>query len=397
MDTRRLAVFLAGAAAFATLYAPQSILPVLHPWLGGNTALAGLVVSATTLGVALAAPFMGALSERAGRRRIIAIAAFAACVPTLGIAAAQDAAQMIAARFLEGLLLPGIFAVTVAYIADTWPPQEARSVTALYVAGTIFGGFFGRLTAGLVTEFAGWRLAFVVLTLMQLVYAFAVFTWLPQEPRRGMHAESRIDLRELLRSAQMRGICLAGFAILFSLIAGFTYVSLMLAQPPFSLGPAALSGIFAVYVVSGLVTPVAGRLLNALGHRRLFALAWAATIGGLLLTLPASLPSVIAGLCLFSGGLFFAQTTAMTFVGEAMPAARGPAVGVYVTSYYIGGSVGGVLPAPVWSRTGWPGVIALIAIAGTVSVISAWRSFDRRRTPLREADDAGTQAGPASQ
>jgi predicted MFS family arabinose efflux permease len=397
MDTRRMAVFLAGAAAFATLYAPQSLLPVLHPWLGGNAALAGLVISATTIGVALAAPFMGALSERAGRRRVIVTAAFAACVPTIGIAAAQDAAQMIAARFLEGLLLPGIFAVTVAYIADTWPAQDARSVTALYVAGTIFGGFFGRLTAGLVTEFAGWRLAFVVLTLMQLAYALAVFTWLPQEPRRTARTESHIDLPKLLMSAQMRGICLAGFAILFSLIAGFTYVSLMLARPPFSLGPAALSGIFTVYIVSGLATPIAGRLLNALGHRRLFALAWATTIGGLLLTLPASLPSVILGLCLFSGGLFFAQTTAMTFVGEAMPAARGPAVGVYVTSYYIGGSVGGVLPAPVWSRTGWPGVIALIAVAGTISVISAWRSFDIRRTPPREIGDAGTPVNPASQ
>lgn len=399
MDTRRLAVFLAGAAAFATLYAPQSLLPVLRPWLGGNPALAGLVVSAATIGVALAAPFMGRLSERIGRRRVIVGAAFASCIPTLGIAAAQNAVQMIAARFAEGLLLPGIFAVTVAYTADAWPAREARSVTALYIAGTIFGGFGGRFTAGLVTEFAGWRLAFVTLTLMQLIYALIIFTWLPPEPARAGGVSPHVSMRELLAFAPLRGACIAGFMILFSLIAGFTYVSLTLAQPPFNLGPGALSGIFIVYVVSGLITPIAGRLLNALGHRRVLTLAWALAICGLLLTLPPSLPMVIAGLCLFSIGLFFAQITATTFVSEATPTARGPAVGLYVTCYYIGGSIGGVLPAPVWSHAGWPGVIALITLAGVISVTAAWRSFNIRLTPrLVPADNAGASivSRPAS-
>ncbi|MFZ8396222.1 MFS transporter, partial [Staphylococcus aureus] len=62
MDRRRLAVILAGAAAFVNLYAPQSLLPQLQDWMGRNAALAGLVVSSGTLGVAIAAPFAGLLA-----------------------------------------------------------------------------------------------------------------------------------------------------------------------------------------------------------------------------------------------------------------------------------------------------------------------------------------------
>ena len=42
---------------------------------------------------------------------------------------------MIAWRFVQGLLLPPIFAVTVAYIGDEWPPAEVAGVAGLYIAG----------------------------------------------------------------------------------------------------------------------------------------------------------------------------------------------------------------------------------------------------------------------
>jgi predicted MFS family arabinose efflux permease len=377
MDTRRIAVFIAGAAAFATLYAPQSLLPVLRPWLGGHAMLAGLVVSAATFGVAVGAPWMGRLGDRLGRRRVIVSAAFAAAVPTLAIASAQSALQMVTARFVEGLTLPGIFAVTVAYITDVWPAQQARSVTGLYVSGTIFGGFSGRLIAGMVAEVAGWRCAFLVLALMQVLFALALWRWLAPDPPKDRAAATRRapPLLQLLAIPALRGVYVAGFAILFALVGGFTYISLTLAQAPYHLGPAALSAMFTVYIVGGLLAPVSGPVLNALGHTRMLTLAWTVAIGGLLLTLLPELPMIIAGLCLFSAGLFLAQTTATTFVGEAVPAARGAAVGLYVTSYYIGGSIGGVLPAPLWAHAGWPAVVLLIAAAGALSVTAAWRSF----------------------
>ena len=99
------------------------------------------------------------------------------------------------------------------------------------------------------------------------------------------------------------------------------------------------------------------------------------TFAGLLLTLLEPLPLIGLGLCLFSVGLFVAQTATTSFVGEAAGPERGPAVGLYVTCYYLGGSAGGVVPALVWHGAGWPGVVALICAGGLLSASLGWRSF----------------------
>lgn len=376
MNRRRLAVILAGVAAFINLYAPQSLLPLLRAWIGDDAARAGLIVSAGTFGVALAAPFAGLLADRYGRRRVIVIAAFLAVIPGLFAGLAPTPEALMAIRLVQGLCLPGIFAVTVAYIAEEWPAAEARAVTAVYVAGTIGGGFVGRFLSGVVAEFAGWRWGFAALAVMQLLLALAIRAWLPpgrDQPK--LRGSPRTPLLPLLLRPGLRGAYATGFLMLFALVGGFTYMTLHLSEPPFALGPAALSSIFGVYVIGVLVTPYSGRLLNRFGHARVLVLAWAIAVCGLLATLLPLLLAVAAGLALFSLGLFVAQTTTTSFVGESAGAERGPAVGLYVTCYYAGGSVGGVLPAVVWHWAGWPGVVGLIVAAGGVSALIGWNSF----------------------
>lgn len=396
-DRRRIAVVLAGAAAFLSLYAPQSLMPLLHDWLGDNAALAGLIVSAGTFGVAIAAPFAGLLADRIGRRRVIVLAAFWVVLPTTAVALAQSPTQLIAARLLQGLLLPGIFGVTVAYIGSEWPAASARQVTALYVAGTIGGGFVGRFTSGLVAEFGGWQAGFMALAVGQLLLALLIRAWLPNERQRPPPAGSPLQtMATLLRRPELRGAYAVGFTLLFALVGGFTYVTLHLARPPFALGPAALSAIFAVYLVGVLITPLSGRLLNRYGHGRVLALAWGMTIAGLALSLLSSLPAMVVALTLFSGGIFVAQTAATSFVAEASGAARATSVGLYVLCYYLGGSVGGVLPAALWTHYGWPGVAALIASVGLVSIALGLRSFRHALRPPSDAPPPLPEAGGES-
>ena len=73
----------AGAAAFIDLYAPQSVLPQLADSFGVGEHRAGLVITVTTLAIALIAPFVGALADALGRKRVIVAATFALAGPTL--------------------------------------------------------------------------------------------------------------------------------------------------------------------------------------------------------------------------------------------------------------------------------------------------------------------------
>ncbi|MCE5215779.1 hypothetical protein LLH03_02005, partial [bacterium] len=52
------------------------------------------------------------------------------------------------------------------------------------------------------------------------------------------------------------------------------------------------------------------------------------------------------------------------------------AVGLYVTFYYVGGSVGATLPGCVWSLGGWPACVALFALVQIITVtiaLTTWR------------------------
>lgn len=125
-------------------------------------------------------------------------------------------------------------------------------------------------------------------------------------------------------------------------------------------------------------SPIAGRLGAKMNRRWLMAGCTGLILAGLSLTLFASLWLIGLGLLLVCFGVFPQQTLATGFVGVAARAAKSTAVGLYVTSYYIGGSFGGIIPAAAWHSTGWPGCAAITALVQLTMLGFAWRSW---RTP----------------
>jgi MFS transporter, YNFM family, putative membrane transport protein len=163
IDFRRLAVAAAGFSTFLHLYAPQALLPELAREFGVGAAQISAMITASTLAIALTAPFTGAVADVLGRKRLITTAMFAVTVPVLMAAMATAPTTLIFWRFIEGLLLPPIFTVVLAYVGDEWPPAEVAGVAGVYVSASSLGGFCGRLVPGLVGELpAGvmpfWRL-----------------------------------------------------------------------------------------------------------------------------------------------------------------------------------------------------------------------------------------------
>ena len=124
-DARKIAVATAGFCTFLNLYSPQALLPQLARDFGAGAAEVSAVMTASALAIALTAPFTGALADVLGRKRVITAAMLAVVVPMAGAAFAADLQALIAWRFLQGLLLPPIFAVTVAYIGGRGPMSPA--------------------------------------------------------------------------------------------------------------------------------------------------------------------------------------------------------------------------------------------------------------------------------
>jgi len=387
IDRARFSVIATGFCAFLDLYPTQSMLPELARQFHATEAEVSMTVSATTFGVALMAPFVGFLADRIGRKKVIVGGAILAALPMMLAVFSADIHQLVIWRFLQGLFLPAIFAVAVAHISENWPPHEVADVTGLYVAGSVLGGFSGRFLGGLVGEFLGWRAAFPVLGLLSLACAAFIFYWLPTDRKRPLIVGSALEtILPLLRQHWANRALMAtfgvGFAVLFSMVAAFTYVNFNLSRPPFNLGMAALGQVFAVYLLGVLVTPMSGPLLRRFGRRRLMMAAVGLGCSGLALTLIPSLPAVVVGLGIFSTCIFICQSLSLGFVGLVAREGKALALGLYVSCYYIGGSLGALLPAGLWTTFGWGGCVALVmvveALALTVALLT-WRDHPLAR------------------
>jgi len=375
VDPRKIAVATAGFCTFLNLYSPQALLPALSREFGVGAAEISAIMTASTLAIAFAAPFTGAIADVLGRKPVIAAAMLAVVVPMVGAALAPDVQALVAWRFVQGLLLPPIFAVTVAYIGDEWPAARVAGVAGIYIAGSSLGGFCGRFLPGLLSDLFGWRPAFLALAGLSLAGALMVVLLLPKEKgfirSPGLFASAQQMLRHL-KNPQLLATYGIGFGVLFNFIAVFTYVSFHLAAPPYRFSSTLLGLIFVTYLAGTVIAPATGWMMTRLGRRR-FMLAviavWA--VGALLMLLPP-IPAIIAGLTFCAGCGMLCQTIATGYVTEIAREGRSSAVGLYVTSFYAGGSMGAFLPGLAWEWGGWPATVAMVmAMLATMAGIAA--------------------------
>jgi predicted MFS family arabinose efflux permease len=378
IDFRRLAVATAGFCTFLHLYAPQALLPELARDFSVGAAQISAMITASTLAIALTAPFTGAAADVLGRKRLITTAMFAVAVPVLMETLATSPGTLIFWRFVEGLLLPPIFTVVLAYVGDEWPRNEVAGVAGLYVSASSLGGISGRLVPGVVADVFGWRHAFLTLAAIGFAGAILVAMKLPREKHfsgsEGFLASGRQMLHHL-GNLQLMATYAVGFGVLFNFIAIFTYVSFRLAAPPYNFGPSLLGAVFLTYMAGTVATPWTGRVIMRYGRRTLMIGVISLWLVGLALLLTSPLVLIVLGLCLCAGCGMLCQATSTGYVTAAATEGRSSAIGLYVSSFYIGGSVGGVAAGALWGAAGWWAVVAMcaavVAMMGMI-VIFVW-------------------------
>src|SRR5436305_1135441 len=360
---RRAAVGIPGFCAFFNLYGPQSLLPSLAREFDASPAQISLTVTATTLAIALSAPFAGTVADVLGRKRVIAAAMMMATIPLIMIALAPSLHALIFWRFILGLALPPIFTVVVAYIGEEWPPAQAMGAMGVYMAATSVGGFAGRLVSGLLADLVGWRTGFLMTAAMTFACGLAVAVILPRErhfTRSDGLAVSGGQMLGHLRNPQLLATYAVGFGTLFTFVALFTYINFLLAAPPYNLSPTLLGAIFVTYLAGAAAVLGLGRAIARFGRRALVTGAIGLWVCGALLTLVPALPTIIAGLAIAACGGFIVQATSTGYVALTAETGRTSAIGIYATNYYVGGSIDVVLPGVTWNVGGWPACVAMV-------------------------------------
>ncbi|SHH26347.1 MFS transporter [Geodermatophilus nigrescens] len=362
------AVFLAGLAVFAVLYAPQALLPELTRAFGVSPTAATLTVSAATVGLALGLLVLGPLSDRVGRTPVLHASLAAATVLAVLAALAPTWPVLLVLRGLQGFALAGLPAVGVAYLREELHPSVSSRAIGLFVGGTAIGGLSGRVLSGALADLGGWRTALGGIAALAVGCTVAVRVLLPASRRFTRVPRETPVLRQLARGfgdPVLLGLYALAALLMGGNVAVYNAVTFRLESEPYALSPALAGLVFLTYLLGSVSSPLAGGLAERAGRRLVVPVALLVAGAGLALTLARPLALVVAGLAVLNVGFFAAHGVASGWVAaRAALGGRpvGQAASLYSFWYYVGSSVGGTLAGRAWADGGWP---AAAAVAGT--------------------------------
>lgn len=372
-----LAMFAAGFATFALMYCVQPLLPVFAAQFRISPLESSLALSLTTFALAGALLIASALSESWGRKPIMAGAIIGAAILTIISAAIPQWGWFLVTRALIGLVLSGLPAVAMGFLAEEIHPQSMGLAMGLFVGGSGFGGMAGRLLTGVLADAFGWRWAVAAIGAIGLASGLLFALRLPPSRnfiRRPLAFGSLArSYRVHLADPLLRLLFAEGFLIMSGFVTIYNYITFRLLAPPFDLSQAKVGLIFAVYLVGVGSSAWVGHLASRFGRALMLPIGIVIELLGAAITLSGSLPVIVLGIALVTFGFFASHSTASAWVGAQARGARAQAAALYLFMYYLGSSIAGSVGGLAWSRAGWPGVIAMIAVLLTIGLALARR------------------------
>ncbi|WP_321804115.1 MFS transporter [Burkholderia sp. BCC1993] len=137
-------------------------LPSIMKDMGVEASTAGFMASSALFGMVFGAIFLGALSEKIGRRWTISICVFLFSVFTAIAGLTHDPITFSAMRFIAGLGIGGVMPNIVAQMTEYSPRRIRSLLTTVMFSGYAIGGILAAVIGKqFIAEF-GWQVVFLV-------------------------------------------------------------------------------------------------------------------------------------------------------------------------------------------------------------------------------------------
>ncbi len=147
--------------------------------LGAGVEALGISAMAYALTSTLAAPFMGALADRLGRKPLVlfSLAAYAAAFS--GYLFAQSAGVFILLRGAAGALTAGLIPAVTGLAVDLAPEDRRAQWISFINGGASFGWIAGPIAGGMIYDRWGYSAALTVSILLAIITFFVALLFVP--------------------------------------------------------------------------------------------------------------------------------------------------------------------------------------------------------------------------
>lgn len=151
-------------------------LPAIMSQMGVDASTAGFMASSALFGMMFGAVFLGALSDRIGRRYTIAICVFLFSVFTAAAGFTNDPVTFSVMRFLAGLGIGGVLPNIVAQMTEYSPLKIRSLLTTGMFSGYALGGILAAVLGKTLIGQYGWQAVFIAAGAPVLLIPFILKT-----------------------------------------------------------------------------------------------------------------------------------------------------------------------------------------------------------------------------
>lgn len=386
-----MAVFLCGIGF--SIVAP--VVPFLvQPYISNPGAQATVVTLLTSVYaecVFLAAPVLGALSDRYGRRPLLLLCLLGSAIGYFVFGIGGALWVLFAGRIIEGIT-GGSIGTIFAYFADIIPPEQRTKyfgwVGAVVGVGTVIGPTLG----GLLAKFGYAAPLYFGAAITLLNVAFGYFFMpesLAQRNRLKRIAWVRLNpfaqLMGILSAKSLNRLLVAAFLLWIpngSLQAVFSQFSM----DTFAWKPALIGLMFSIIGVQDIISQglIMPRLLKKMSDKQIAVLGMLAEMTGYVLIAASALlsyyPLVIAGMFVFGFGDSIFGPSFNGMLSKSVDASeqgrvQGGSQSIQALARMIGPIVGGQLYVSLGHAA--PAVMGVLLIAAAIPVLSVYRHTHR--------------------
>ena len=359
---RQVLLMMAVMAGFtvANLYYNQPLLDLICRETGITQVEANLITVVTQIGYALGLLFVVPLADMVSVRRIVVVGMTAAAVSAVTIGLAGNVWVLWGPSLTLGVssIMPQLFIPMAALYS--LPENKSRNMG--YVAsGLITGIVSARAVSGYVGDWLGWRWMFFIVAFLMLVGLLVSLRMMPQVTltfkgnyRQLMHTVGSI----FMSHPRIRLYSLRPAMSFASMMSIWSCMAFHLAGSPFHAGSDAVGMLALCGVAGAIAASGAGKYVSRVGIFRM------SIIGGSLQLMAWSsawlfgdtYTGLIVAIILADIGAQCLQVSNQSGSLQQLPQATNRVNTIFMTTLFIGGSLGTFFSGLGWSMKGWLGV-----------------------------------------
>jgi len=343
--------------AFVNMLGYGIIIPILYSYsikYGLSDFDNGLLFALFSICQFIAAPIIGRLSDKYGRRPMLLMSITGTALSFFMMAFAPGAIFLFLARALDGLTA-GNIPVAFAVISDSTKPEERAKAFGLIGAAFSFGFIFGPAIAALTVGF-GYAVPFIIAGVITLIAAFLTFLYLP-ETNKHIGEVQKGKLFDFPKMWKTLFDPNAGLTFVISLVFLLAFsCAIIYGFQPFTMNILRITEaenaiLFTIFGIIGLITQtfLVQRITKYFGMKKAFSISMLFTaLSFIIMFFSRSLPVFVGASIIL--GLFnsVVQTLIPTILSqEADSKSQGTIMGLNASYQSIGMIIGPILGGAV--------------------------------------------------